>query len=286
MAGLPLPALTARMSSEAAGAAALSDVPPASRGGCRVPPERRSLLPGDTALELGSYTGGTLHLGGGLTEVSPASGGTVGAGSIVATRAGALRCERLKKSQGGGERLYVHAHQRRYVPLLDDTVLGVVLEKHGESFTVDIGSAHAATLPGVAFDGASRRNRPKLDIGALVHARVVGAGKHVEPELSCMSPGGNGKGWMTGESMFGELKGGYMLHCSLDLGASLLQERSPVLVELERLKLPFEIATGFNGRVWIDSTSVAHTIFISNVIAKSELASVEEIRQLCQVAAS
>ena len=205
-----------------------------------------------------------------------------GTDTVAACKAGILSIEGLRKTEGGGQRFEVHNHQSRYVPMLDDTVLGVVTGKHGETYNVDIGSAHSAALSGIAFEGASRRNRPRLQVGSLVHARVIGAGRFIEPEISCVSPGANGKGWMTGESMFGELKGGYMFNTSLDLAASLLQERSPVLVELERLKLPFELATGHNGRVWIDSTSVAHTIFVSNVIQRSELASEEEIRAMVQ----
>jgi hypothetical protein len=47
--------------------------------------------------------------------------------------------------------------------------------------------------------------RTGLVSGALVHARVTRADKYVDAELSCSSPGGNSKQWMTGESVFGVL---------------------------------------------------------------------------------
>ena len=132
---------------------------------------------------------------------------------------------------------------------------------------------HRATLPGIAFEGASKRNRPHLEVGALVHAKVLRADKHSEPEISCC---GGSKGWATKESLFGPLEEGYMIQTSLDLAESLLHDNSAVLLELERIKLPFEIATGHNGRVWIKSKDPAQTIFVSNVIAHSEFASADE----------
>lgn len=37
--------------------------------------------------------------------------------------------------------------------------------KYGEYYRVDIGSAHPAILPYLAFEGATRRNRPNLEVG-------------------------------------------------------------------------------------------------------------------------
>ncbi len=50
------------------------------------------------------------------------------------------------------------------MPVVEDMVLGVVLEKHSETVKVDLGSASAAVLPMLAFEGASRKNRPNLNV--------------------------------------------------------------------------------------------------------------------------
>jgi exosome complex RNA-binding protein Rrp4 len=50
----------------------------------------------------------------------------------------------------------------QYVVALEDMVIGVVLERVGESYKVDIGAAHNASLPLLAFEGASKKNRPNL----------------------------------------------------------------------------------------------------------------------------
>lgn len=52
----------------------------------------------------------------------------------------------------------------QYVPVMEDMALGVVLEKHAENVKVDVGSAVPATLPVLAFESASRKNRPNLQV--------------------------------------------------------------------------------------------------------------------------
>lgn len=94
-------------------------------------------------------------------------------------------------------------------------VIGVVLERAGEYYKVDIGSSSPALLSFIAFDGATKRNRPILKPGSLVYARVIIANKDMEPEISCVSLQKK-KDWVTGQSTFGELKDGYVIECSLE----------------------------------------------------------------------
>ena len=53
----------------------------------------------------------------------------------------------------------------RYIPAVEESVIGVVTEKYGENFAVDIGGPFTASLPVLAFEGATRRNRPNLQVG-------------------------------------------------------------------------------------------------------------------------
>lgn len=46
--------------------------------------------------------------------------------------------------------------------------MGVVIGRSGENWRVDIGSAHMATLDGLAFEGATKRNRPNLKVRVRV----------------------------------------------------------------------------------------------------------------------
>lgn len=44
--------------------------------------------------------------------------------------------------------------------------MGAVTQRLGESYRVDIGSAHYATLDALAFEGATKRSKPNLKVGA------------------------------------------------------------------------------------------------------------------------
>ncbi|KAK0439744.1 hypothetical protein EV421DRAFT_821249 [Armillaria borealis] len=143
-----------------------------------------------------------LKLGPGLIQLSQTS---TPKSSIISTRAGMLQ------HSANGSKWWVESNARRYVPAPQESVIGVVTQKAGEGFRVDIGSAHPASLDGLAFEGASKRNRPNLKIGSLVYARVSLAHKDMEPELECFDA-------QTRKSEgFGELKGGFMVRCSLGM---------------------------------------------------------------------
>jgi exosome complex RNA-binding protein Rrp4 len=46
--------------------------------------------------------------------------------------------------------------------------VGVVTARLGESYRVDIGSAHSANLDALAFEGATKRNRPNLKVSKKI----------------------------------------------------------------------------------------------------------------------
>ena len=89
---------------------------------------------------------------------------------------------------------------------------------------------------------------------------------------------------MTGESAYGELKGGLLI---TDLSQSycklLLEPKHGLLDTIANMplilgngstsssdKLPFEITVGVNGVVWINSFNDLCLVFISNVIRNGE----------------
>ncbi len=61
----------------------------------------------------------------------------------------------------------------------------------------------------------------------------------------------------------------------------LLSPDCVVLQELGKL-LPFEIAVGQNGRVWVHSNSSTHTILATNAILNSEFLSPAQTRDMVQ----
>ena len=43
-------------------------------------------------------------------------------------------------------------------------VIGIVKERHSEGFKIDIGSAFVGNLSALAFEGATKKNRPNLAV--------------------------------------------------------------------------------------------------------------------------
>ena len=57
----------------------------------------------------------------------------------------------------------------QYIPVQDEKVLGVVTKATGRMYRVDIGSAVSAVLPELAFEGATKRNKPNIQVGVSQH---------------------------------------------------------------------------------------------------------------------
>jgi exosome complex component RRP40 len=152
-------------------------------------------------------------------------------------------------------------------------VVGVILERQMEGFKVDIGSAFPAGLSyEEGFETSSRKNRVQWPVGSVVYARVTLANKDMDPEVACISPSGKAKG-------YGKLDGGVLIKCSLSLCRQLLARNCAVLKYLGK-KVPYEIAVGLNGRVWIKSQTCRHTILVANTIKLSENLPEEQVEEL------
>ena len=139
---------------------------------------------------------------------------------------------------------------------------------------MDINSAHAATLSTLAFEGATKQNRPQLNVTQLVYARLATANKDIEPEIECVDP-------TTGKSAgFGELKGGLLVEgLSMLWCRRLMKEKRGVLAEIG-VHVGFQCAVGMNGRVWVDAGDVGKTVLVARAIKEAEGLSDDEIRKL------
>ncbi|KAI3477831.1 hypothetical protein L1887_60340 [Cichorium endivia] len=124
-------------------------------------------------------------------------------------------------------------HARQYVPAPGDSVVAQITNRGADSYTVSLFGAHAATLPALAFEGATKRHKPNLNIGALVYARIVSADRFTEPELTCLNPltaKSDGFGHLKTTDHRGEKVAHAMLfHTSLGLARSLLRPDHPLL---------------------------------------------------------
>lgn len=55
----------------------------------------------------------------------------------------------------------------QYVPVKGDHVIGIVTAKAGDLFKLDVGGSEQASLSYLAFEGATKRNRPNVQVELL-----------------------------------------------------------------------------------------------------------------------
>ncbi|KAF8890029.1 hypothetical protein CPB84DRAFT_1785226 [Gymnopilus junonius] len=198
-----------------------------------------------------------LKLGPGLLQNSAANSSRTDSSSVIATRAGELNHSKNKS------KWWVESNSRRYIPAPQEQVIGTIVQKVGEGFRVDIGSAHFASLDSLAFEGATKRNKPNLKVGSLVYARVSLAHKDMDPELECFDA-------QTRKAEgYGELKGGFVVRCSLKMCRDLL-DPNYFLLPLLGGRFPLEAAVGLNGRVWVSAKEIKQTIAIARCIEDAD----------------
>jgi exosome complex component RRP40 len=208
---------------------------------------------------------------------------------IKVTQAGRLEQQRNNKT------FFVQQNIKRYIPAMEDRVVVIVEDRIGSDSTggdlyrVNMGGPHPGLLSSLAFEGASKRNKPQFHPGTLLYARVSQLYRNgmMDPVLSCqIGPNDIGvlrKDWMTNEGTYGELKGGTVQRVSLGLARELLKPNNVVLQELsQQHKLAFELAIGVNGFVWVHSTQPEYTILIQNAISNSEVLTEPQVRAMVQ----
>ncbi|CAL1530468.1 unnamed protein product [Lymnaea stagnalis] len=170
---------------------------------------------------------------------------------------------------------WIDCHQKRYVPAKNDSVIGIITQKPGDIFRVDIGGSELASLSYLSFEGATKRNRPDVKIGDIVYAKLLVANKDMEPELVCIDSHGRSSG------MGVIRKGGFLFHCHINLARKLLNPECVVLKQLGR-RFKFEIAVGINGRVWVKANNEIQTIAMANAVMASELMNNVQIETMCK----
>ncbi|KAG7277950.1 hypothetical protein CRUP_022120 [Coryphaenoides rupestris] len=160
---------------------------------------------------------------------------------------------------------WLDSQQRRYVPAKGESVIGIITTKSGDVFKVDVGGSEQASLSYLAFEGATKRNRPNVQVGDLVYAQFLIANKDMEPELVCIDSSGRANGL----GVFGA--GGLLFKVSLGL--------SEIMKDLEKL-YPCELVLGMNGRLWVRAASVQKTLIVANLLESSENMTAQQRRTL------
>lgn len=189
-------------------------------------------------------------------------------GKIFACKPGILK-------QKSANTFWVDATQRRYIPSKGETVIGHVIQKAGNIFRVDIGSNELAALSYLAFEGATKKNRPDVNVGDLVFAKLLVAHKDFESELICVDSLGK-------KQKLGVLREGFVFNCSINLARRLRSSECPLLQSIQKyIQVPLEIVVGMNGRVWINARRERDTIAVGNAILAAEFKTDDEIDAMC-----
>ncbi|XP_072172671.1 exosome complex component RRP40-like [Diadema setosum] len=185
---------------------------------------------------------------------------------IISTKSGFLKCKKPNV-------FWIDCHQKRYVPAKGDKVLGIVTQKAGDIFRVDIGGSAQAILSYLAFEGATKRNRPNVQVGDVLYAKLLVANRDMEPELVCIDSSGRS------QDLGSVGTEGFMFQCTLGLVRRLLSPDWP-LIRLLGERIPFEIALGMNGRIWVRAKTIAATIAVVNALSCSEHMTEEKMKEM------
>lgn len=169
---------------------------------------------------------------------------------------------------------WIEGHQKHYVPKKGDLVVGVVIKKAGESLKVDIGSAEFASLSMLAFEGATKKQKPDVQVGSIVYARLLNAHREMEPELICVDQ------YFKAKRLGILSNNGFLFNISLNLAYSLLNFENPLLRTLGQ-RIPYEIAIGINGKVWIQARESKECLTILNTFETLENCLDKDVIQIC-----
>ncbi|XP_022313052.2 exosome complex component RRP40-like [Crassostrea virginica] len=171
---------------------------------------------------------------------------------------------------------WIDSFQKRYVAQKGDTVIGIVTAKAGDVFRVDVGANELATLSYLAFESATKRNRPDVKAGDLVYCKFLVANKDMEPELVCI----DGSGKSGGLGVIGR-DGGMLIQVPINSIQKLLSPECVLFKTLGK-SLKYEVAVGMNGRIWIQCRTVIETIAVANAISASQHMTNEDIQNMCK----
>jgi len=186
------------------------------------------------------------------------------------------RVGKLRKTNS--DRWSVSKDVKRYIPKRDDSVVGVVTDTRSWEATVDIGGPKRAKMSLLAFEGATKRSKPSIEVGSVLYCRVLKDSKDLPPELTCKHPYFK-KDWVTGQNIYSELKGGYVIPIEKHFAKRLLESDCFVLKEIA-LHFKYEVAIGLNGRVWVNSGRIKDTVLICNMIQNAVYLTNEQTQQM------
>ena len=197
-------------------------------------------------------------------------------GNLVAKKCGVLLTDYKGKAMEETNDEVFRSLGKYYSAKVDDPVIGIIVQKSSEFYKVDINSYTHAILNTKDFEGATKKQKPNLNLGDLVFARISKVNKFDTPTLSCINPLEH-KNWASGESYFGGIKNGNLFSINRLNTWSFYKEN----YALNRLNdvVGYEIIVGFNGRMWINSEKPEDIYTIYEILINSLSQSEDQIEK-------
>lgn len=143
------------------------------------------VLPGDDVTDNVTGLTTTLKIGPGLVQKE---------NKVLSNAVGTLRYQAPTK-------YFVESSRKRYFPCVGDQVVGIIEDRGGDYYSVNIFSGSNCILSRLAFEGATKRNKPELNKGDVIYARIISTSSYTDTELSCTVTSGAKKEWSTGETV-------------------------------------------------------------------------------------
>ncbi|XP_075681759.1 exosome complex component RRP40 [Rhinoderma darwinii] len=227
------------------------------------------VLPGDVLLLPGQATDSQLSISAtsSSTKRVVCGPGLMRQGEdLQVTKCGLLRCREPAV-------YWVDSQQKRYVPVKADHVIGIVTIRSGDIFKLDVAGSDQASLSFLAFEGATKKNRPNVKVGDLVYGQFIVANKDMEPEMACI----DGSGKANGMGVIGP--DGLMFKVSLGLVRKLLTPQNDVIQELMNV-FPMELVVGMNGRIWVKAKTIQQTLIVANLLEACEYLTAAQRKQV------
>lgn len=192
------------------------------------------IIPGDSLAS--AVQGGSVTIGPGVYKYPKTQ-------EIIPLAAGLLKLRTKRETN----LVYIESNSKRYIPQVNDFVVGLVTGFSAETFKVSLQAySQPVTLSMMAFPNATKKNRPSLKVGQAVYARVAEAVAEVDVEIECLDPE-TGK-----DGGFGPLdEAGYVFSVNMNYARELLFNKANGVMEALAARVAFEVAIGINGRIWI-----------------------------------
>lgn len=156
-------------------------------------------------------------------------------------------------------------------------MVGTVASVGGYHARVDIGTNELASLSLLAFEGATKKNKPDIKVGDVVFARVISPCRDIETELVCITSALKREGM----GVLRSANPSVVVKVAIHHVRRLLSPQSKIIPTLGK-KFKFEVALGMNGRIWLTAKTFDIVYYIRHVIEQSETMIPEEINQLCE----